>query len=50
LLAARQLANRGDCEIVFVMHPSPELTHVAHETDQASSRECSVPSIQRRSS
>ena len=42
--AARQLANRGDCEIVFVMHPNPELIHVAHETDQASSRECSVPS------
>lgn len=29
--AARQLANRGDCEIVFVVHPNPELIHVAHE-------------------
>jgi UDP-N-acetylglucosamine 2-epimerase (non-hydrolysing) len=29
--AARQLANRGDCEIVFVMHPNPELIHIAHE-------------------
>ena len=24
-------ANRGDCEIVFVVHPNPELIHVAHE-------------------
>jgi UDP-N-acetylglucosamine 2-epimerase (non-hydrolysing) len=29
--AARQLANRGDCEIVFVVHPNPELAQVAHE-------------------
>jgi UDP-N-acetylglucosamine 2-epimerase (non-hydrolysing) len=29
--AARQLANRGDCNIVFVVHPNPELIQVAHE-------------------
>jgi UDP-N-acetylglucosamine 2-epimerase (non-hydrolysing) len=29
--AARHLANRGDCEIVFVVHPNQELVQVAHE-------------------
>jgi UDP-N-acetylglucosamine 2-epimerase (non-hydrolysing) len=29
--AARQLADRGDCEIVFVVHPNPELIQTAHE-------------------
>jgi len=29
--AALRLARRGDCEVVFVMHPNPELQHVAHE-------------------
>jgi UDP-N-acetylglucosamine 2-epimerase (non-hydrolysing) len=28
--AAHRLASRGDCEIVFVVHPNPELTRVAH--------------------
>jgi UDP-N-acetylglucosamine 2-epimerase (non-hydrolysing) len=28
--AARRLARRGDCEIMFVVHPNPELMNVAH--------------------
>jgi UDP-N-acetylglucosamine 2-epimerase (non-hydrolysing) len=28
--AAHRLADRGDCEIVFVVHPNPDLTRVAH--------------------
>jgi UDP-N-acetylglucosamine 2-epimerase (non-hydrolysing) len=29
--AARHLAGRGDCGIVFVVHPNPDLAQVAHE-------------------
>jgi len=43
--AARQLARRGDCEIMFVVHPNPTLVDVAHEMLQDEPRIHLIPPL-----